>query len=149
MNFITPTIDIIVDKLETLNSEMQPLWGSMTVLRMVEHLSDAVELSIGGHDFQLELPEDKIERAQQFLGSEHPMPKNFNVKFATPEMTTRNSNLADAIEEFKTKWASFTQHYEDNVSSTGLHPNFGKLNHQQWLRLHSKHITHHLEQFGA
>jgi len=149
MDFISPTLDNLVDRLKQLNPEATALWGQMSLLRMIEHLTDSVQLSIGRHSFELEIPEQNIERAQQFLISEHPMPKEFAVKFATPEMGTRNTSIDAAIEEFKVAWNLFEVHYAENPQQKTLHPNFGELNYTQWLRLHSKHITHHLSQFGS
>jgi len=33
------------------------------------------------------------------------------------------------------------------LPDTQIHPYYGPLNHTQWIRLHSKHITHHFTQF--
>lgn len=148
MNFVSPTLPAFLAKLEQLNNSSEALWGSMSVQRMVEHLSDSVILSIENKTFKLSIPEDKIERAQQFLLSEHPLPKNFTVEFATPDIPERNQNLNEAIEEFKKAWQTFELHYQQNPEAKSLHPSFGYLEYDQWLRMHAKHVTHHLAQFG-
>jgi len=33
------------------------------------------------------------------------------------------------------------------AKETHVHPYYGPLNHDQWTRLHSKHVTHHFTQF--
>ncbi len=147
MNFIEPSLNAIAGKLEMITATHQPLWGQMSAQRMIEHLSDTIILSKGNHTIQLAIPEDKVERAQQFLLSEHPMPKDFNVSFATPEMSIRNNSIEEALDEFKNAWRSFEEFFSGHKGTT-LHPYFGNLNYELWLRMHSKHITHHLAQFG-
>lgn len=149
MNYIEPTLEEVLKALEDLNAETTPLWGSMNAIRMVEHLSDSVELATGRlGDFKLTIPEDKVEKAQGFLKSEHPLPKNFQVEFATPETPIRNENISDAIDELSMKWAAFEEYFESNPELTTLHPSFGFLDYELWLQVHRKHFTHHFQQFG-
>jgi len=44
---------------------------------------------------------------------------------------------------------AFTEYYEVNPKQKHLHPYFGYLTHEEWILLHKKHLTHHLEQFGV
>ena len=120
----------------------------MSPQRMVEHLSDAVLLSRGSHNFPLEIKEEHVARAQAFLISDHPLPQNFKAAFATPEIPTRNSSMTEATDEFKKNWNLFIADYIANPNKKELHPNFGILDFELWKRMHSKHITHHLQQFG-
>lgn len=148
MTFVEPKIDVVLGYLNQINQDKTPEWGSMSATRMVEHLTDTLDLALGKLELSLEIPEDKVERAQGFILSEHPMPKNFQASFAPPSAGIRHSNISEAILEFKKKWAEFDEYYSLNKGITHLHPNFGKLNYELWKRLHSKHVTHHLEQFG-
>lgn len=149
MQFIDPTLPVFIKHLSQLDKNKVALWGRMSIQRMIEHLSDSLHLSVNDHKYTLTIPEDKVQKAQDFLFSEHPMPKNFNVEFATPEMTLRNKSLNSAIEEFKEAWILFENYFNEDKNRRTLHPNFGRLNYEQWLRLHSKHFTHHLQQFGV
>ena len=49
---------------------------------MIEHLSDTFLIAIDELSVIQEIEEEKIERAQQFIPSRHPLPKNFKVKFS-------------------------------------------------------------------
>jgi hypothetical protein len=147
MSFLVPELDNFLNHLSNLKEDQQPIWGSMNSQRMVEHLSDTLDISLGNKKYALVIPEDKVEKAQGFLRSEHPMPKNFKVDFANNETPLRNSNLKAAISEFASKWNAFDSMYSKSDKSA-LHPNFGELDRNLWLRCHSKHITHHFEQFG-
>lgn len=149
MQFIQPNLAIIVSKFEQLKDNDKPLWGSMSAQRMIEHLTDTLVLCRGNHSISLKIPEENVPRAMRFLQSEHPMPKNFNVTFATPEMSIRNKSIQEAITEFKNEWNAFENHFKTNPGLKTLHPYFGELDIELWLMLHSKHISHHLEQFGV
>ena len=149
MPFIEPTLPAFLEHFEQLNEASEAQWGEMSVQRMVEHLSDTLRLSCSDHNYKQIIPEEKVGKMQGFLNTEHPMPKNFNVEFATPEMSLRNPDLKSAIEEFKDAWNSFDGYFAAHPEATTLHPNFGRLAYPQWLKLHSKHFTHHMEQFGA
>lgn len=148
MSFLEADLHQILPLLKQLSADERPLWGSMSAQRMVEHLSDTIDLSLGKINAKLELPEDKVERAQAFLASEHPMPRNFEVSFATKDTPVRNDDLDSAIQEFVEKWNEFEGYYKLNPDKTHLHPNFGILKKDQWTRIHRKHISHHLAQFG-
>lgn len=148
MSFIEPALEIIVLKLERLKPDSKPLWGSMSSQRMIEHLSDSVKLSCGDHSIPLQIPEEKVQWAQDFLKSDDPMPKNFEAIFAKKETGLRNNNIESAISDFKSDWRYFENHFKTSGSGKTLHPYFGELNFELWKRMHSKHITHHLSQFG-
>lgn len=149
MKFIEPELDTILTKLNQVSKDAQPLWGVMSAQRMIEHLSDAVILSRGDHKFPLEIKEEHIARAQGFLISDHPLPREFKAAFATPDIPIRNTNMEAAIIEFSKAWKLFIADYIANPNKKVLHPNFGTLDFDLWKRMHSKHITHHLEQFGS
>ncbi len=148
MQFIEPTLPAFLAHLKNLSADKQPLWGSMSPQRMVEHIADVLHLSVGKYQLEQLIPENKVEKAQAFLKTEHPMPKNFKVPFATPETPLRNQSLDEAIEEFSNAWKTAEKFFEENPGVTTLHPSFGQLNYDQWLLLHSKHFSHHFEQFG-
>lgn len=148
MSFGSIDLSAIQDKLHTLQSDQTPNWGQMTAQRMVEHLTDSIRLSFIPHAYPLTVPEDKIPRALAFLESEHPMPKNFRVEFAKPDTPLRCSNLSTAIDELTENWHAQQKWWEENPNATRLHPSFGLLVHDLWMRVHAKHFAHHFEQFG-
>ena len=148
MTFIDPLLPNFLEKLNKLDASATPSWGSMSAQRMVEHLSDAVGLALGEHAFPLEIPADKVHKAQGFLMSEHPMPKNFEAGFAPKEVALRNQDIEAAINEFELTWNKYVAFFLEHPGIVTLHPNFGELNFDMWQQLHSKHISHHLEQFG-
>jgi hypothetical protein len=148
MEFIEPNLEVILQNLEKINADSTPLWGGMSAQRMVEHLSDSLQMAIGKSSFSLEIPEDRIPRMKEFLLSDKPMAKNIVVPFAKKDEKLRNENLEIAIDELAENWIEFEDYYSENEGNENLHPYYGPLNYEEWLRLHSKHFTHHFEQFN-
>ncbi len=147
MNFVEPELETFLTHLNELTAEKEPLWGSMSAQRMVEHLSDVLRGSNGKVKMDVLTPAEKLESMQRFLLSDKPMNRNIEVPFAKKDTPLRNEEIELAIDEFVEEWLDFETHFEtENQEET--HPFYGSLNKEQWLRLHSKHFTHHFEQFG-
>lgn len=147
MSFIEPNIEIILTHLNQLNASKKPLWGTMNAQRMVEHLTDLLLISID-NKLNLLIKEEEIPKMQHLLESDRTMPKELEVPFADKNTPLRNDELDLAIDEMVETFLLFEEFFEKNPSTRTLHPYYGKLNFSQWKRLHSKHITHHFEQFG-
>lgn len=148
MAFIQPDLETILFHLNKLDASSEPLWGQMSAQRMIEHLSDSLQMAIGVGEYQLLIPEEKIEKMQGILASEIPMPKEFKVPFAPEQYTLRNEEIELAIDELVDNWIAFEEYYEINTEAKHLHPFYGELGKESWNRIHSKHFTHHFEQFG-
>jgi hypothetical protein len=148
MSFIETDITVIIPLMDKLSPDTKPLWGAMSAQRMIEHLSDVIKIASGKVQLPLEIPEDKIEKMQSYLDSDKPMARNIEVPFAGKDEPLRNEEIELAIDEFLLEWIDFENFYTENPGATVLHPYYGNLNYDQWLRLHSKHLTHHFEQFG-
>lgn len=148
MPFIQPDLETFLHYLNKLDASTKPLWGKMNAQRMVEHLSDVIYMSTGTEQFELLIPEEKVEKAKAWLASDKPMPKEFNVPFAPEEYILRNEELELAVDEFVDAWLVYEEYYASNPGKENLHPFYGYLNKVEWDRIHSKHFTHHFEQFG-
>lgn len=148
MAFIQTDLETILSYLDKLDNSSQPLWGKMSAQRMIEHLSESLQMSVGVGKYQLLIPEEKIEKMQGILASDTPMPKEFKVPFAPEEYTLRNEEIELAVDELVDNWIAFEEYYEANPEIKNLHPFYGDLDKNGWYRLHAKHFTHHFEQFG-
>jgi hypothetical protein len=146
--FIEPTLENILVYLNKLEDQTIPEWGTMSSQRMVEHLSESLSMSIGEGNFNLAIPEEKIQGMQNFLFGEKLMAKNIQVDFAPEHCQLRNESLELAIDEFCEKWVDFESCYDENPNMSAIHPYYGDLDFKGWLRLHSKHFTHHFLQFN-
>lgn len=148
MNFIEPNLELILRYLDGLDENVQPLWGKMSAQRMIEHLSDTLRLAKVELSVELEIPAEKVEKAQAFLYSEHPMPVDFKASFAPEDAELRNESIDLAIDELTINFIEYLNLFEEQSNLKTLHPNFGMLGFEDWQKLNSKHITHHLKQFG-
>ena len=148
MKFVEADLCAFLEILENLEESKAATWGKMSPQRMLEHLSDCIYMSCGIGNYELIIPEEKIKGMQEFLYSDKEMLQNIQVPFAKENTTLRNSDIELALDEFTMAWVDFEEMYLEDPKKTALHPYYGNLNYEQWLRLHSKHFTHHFSQFG-
>jgi hypothetical protein len=141
-------LENILKTLDKLSSEKKPSWGEMNAQRMVEHLTDTIRIANGKNLQSIVIPEDRVEKMQNFLESDKPMARNIEVPFAGKNVKLRNEELETAIDEFADEWLLFEDIFENQPNHTSLHPFYGELNYRQWLLLNDKHLNHHFEQFG-
>lgn len=148
MKFISTNLETLLPLFEKLKADQMPLWGTMKAQRMIEHLSDTLKIAVGEVVYPLEMPEDKLESMVAFIKSDKPMARNSKVCFAPDNAPLRHEEMELAIDEYVERWIDLEAYYSINPKLTNSHPYYGPLNSEQWNRLHSKHLTHHLEQFG-
>ena len=134
--------------LNSLTPSQKPLWGKMNAQEMVEHLSDMLMMSRGTGNFTIDVDAETIARRQQFLLSDKEMAKNIAVPFTKEIIELRNNELELAVDEFTDEWMNFTEYYENNPSASVIHPYYGDLDFNLWLKMHDKHFMHHFKQFG-
>ena len=134
--------------LNRLSSTKTPLWGKMNAQEMVEHLSDMLMMSRGTGNFTIDVDAETIARRQQFLSSDKEMAKNIAVPFTKEIIVLRHDELELALDEFAEEWINFTEYYENNPSASVIHPYYGDLDFNLWLKMHDKHFMHHFKQFG-
>ena len=149
MLFLEPSLENFKKHISKLKLGKKPLLGTLSAQGMLEHLTDSLDIAMskeGDHD--LEVPKERVDIAQVFLFSKHLLPRNFKAKFLPSNASNRNTELPHAISEFEKKRAEFEDFFSHNPNSKALHPSFGNLDNKYYLALHSKHITHHFEQFG-
>lgn len=147
-DFLSPDLATFLGKLQNLSTDDSPEWGMMNAQQMVEHLSNSVDLSTGVIQAALSIPEDKVEKARAYLHSEKPFPRGVKVKYAPENPPVRNEDLESAIDEFAMKWVGFEEYFINEPDARNMHPVYGNLDHNGWLRVHSKHFTHHFLQFN-
>lgn len=147
-DFLSPNLETFLGKLNHLTENHSPEWGSMNAQQMVEHLSNSINLSTGELKAELSIPEEKVAKAVEFLHSEKPFPRGFKVDYAPENPPVRNETLEDAIDELAMKWVGFEEYFIDFPEAKNMHPVYGELDYNGWLRVHSKHFTHHFLQFN-
>jgi hydroxymethylglutaryl-CoA reductase len=141
-------LETMLSILNGLSSSKTPLWGKMNAQEMVEHLSDMLMMSRGTGNFTIDVDAETIARRQQFLSSDKEMAKNIAVPFTKEIIELRHDELELALDEFAEEWINFTEYYENNPSASVIHPYYGDLDFNLWLKMHDKHFMHHFKQFG-
>ena len=128
-----------------------PKWGKMNFQQMVEHVTAFFKVSTQKIKFDLVSPPEHMPKLKEFLMSDKQFRENtkaptsiigeepFPVHYASPE---------EAVAKLEKEVIHFFHFYETHPAATAVHPVFGDLNFDEWVRLHYKHVTHHLRQFG-
>lgn len=134
----------IIARLRRLTPETAPLWGTFTAPRMICHLADSQRVPLG------ELP---LRPRGSFLARTlgrwvviHTPLKAPRAKVRTvPEMLTTPPGTWEAdlgnCEQLLERMSAMT--------SSTVHPTFGRLTPREWGQLVWKHHDHHLRQFGV
>lgn len=142
------TTEFYINKIEKLTPETQAQWGKMDVAQMLAHVNVSYDMAFGKvvpkynfmTKFMLKLfvkgivvgekpYKESSQTAPAFVISDK---KDFEVE---------KKNLIDNIRMTESKGV---EHFE-GFESTG----FGKLTAKEWSNLFSKHLAHHLTQFGV
>ncbi len=138
---------VLLSRINQLNENSQRLWGKMNVAQMLEHINIAYRNSI-----------DEIKVSKHplsFLVSLPPIKKLviFGMPFQKNLMTAKEYVVLTP-QDFQKNKAAFIQTF-NKITEKGKenpfssHPIFGKLTYNEWGALLSKHLDHHLKQFGV
>ncbi len=148
MNFIDWDLPEILIRLNALTADKTPVWGTFTAQGVVEHLANGLSLSIGKVTLPMEVSDEKALHSKPFLYTDKPFGKDIKVGFVNSEKPLAFEELELAVDAFIEEFIAFDEYYESHPEAIHSHPYFGPLNHEEWILLHRKHISHHLEQFG-
>ncbi len=142
--------DELFQFLEQLDPARDPEFGKMRAQHMVEHLCLAFSFSNGKLNATLNVEPEKAARSKQvMIYTNRTFPRG--IKVTNPDGSLpdyKKSSITEAIEELRKEIADFDTYFAENPEATPVHPVMGSLTHSEWIVLHSKHVTHHLTQFG-
>lgn len=141
----------LLEQFKKLTPDRVPVFGLMTAQHMVEHVCITFSLSNG----RREIPQTTPERLanitkRRLLESDMAFPKGFKAP-VLPENETlpyQYDSLDAAIDALEKEIDAFEEWFQKNPESRPVHPVMGPLTYDEWQVFHSKHLTHHLEQFG-
>lgn len=137
-----------IDRIEKLTPETQHVWGKMDVAQMMAHCNVAYEIVYTDKHAKPNAFGRFMARlfAKNTVLGPKPYKKNIPTspifKMTGPkDFETEKKRLIEFLEK--------TQKL-GNTHFNGLNnPAFGNLTDQQWNTLFSKHLDHHLQQFGV
>lgn len=141
-------VDEMIDRINQLTPETQPQWGKMNVAQMLAHCNVAYEM----------VYTDKHPRPNAFtrfmlklfvknaVVGPKPYPKNGRTapQFVIADerdFETEKNRLIDHLNKTNDLGEA---HFDGKVSHS-----FGKMNKDEWNVSFSKHLDHHLTQFGV
>jgi hypothetical protein len=134
----------LIERLQHLTPATKPQWGKLDAPRLLCHLADTLDMSLG------DLPTQSLnKKALQRFPLKHlvlyvfPFPKSV----ATPPEL-----LSSAPVNFEADRQRVVKRIERLATAPDTkgpeHPAFGPLTNNEWNILQWKHISHHLKQFG-
>jgi len=136
-----------IGRIELIRPELKPLWGKMNAAQMLTHVAEPFRIANGDVKPRMEWRGRIFGCMLKGLVTKpEPYPKNSPTSrdFIFPEdvgFVNSKALLIKLLNRF---------HLEGPEGvTTGPHPFFGKLTTVQWNSAMSKHLDHHLTQFGA
>lgn len=146
--FHTEDCNGFVNRINHLTSESQALWGTMTVAQMLAHCNVAYEMvyddihpkPAGFMKFILKLlVKNKVVNETLYLR---------NNKTA-PQFIIKDNRDFEVEKERLISYLHKTQALGEEVFEGKESHSFGKLSSKEWNNMFSKHLEHHLSQFGV
>lgn len=138
----------VINRIEALDSETKPLWGTMDVAKMLAHCNVTYEM----------VYTDKHSKPNTFVRfilkmlvkntvvSDKPFSKNGKT---APQFIMKTDKNFDSektrLIEYINKTQKLGAEYFDGKESHS----FGKLTKDEWNNSFVKHLEHHLNQFGV
>lgn len=146
--FIKETFPALIQK-ATKNPSAK--WGKMDFQQMLEHVADFFQVSTQKQRYPFVSPPEHMPKLREFLMSDKQFRENTKAPVSIigeEPLPYRYETMEETKQELIAEVEYFFQLYADEPELTAVHPVFGELNYEEWVRLHYKHVTHHLRQFG-
>jgi len=142
-------IEELLQNLSKLNKNTNPLWGTMTAQKMVEHLINTFLISSGQMKTECFSDDKKLPVLKKILMSDRPLPKGFDspANKKVPQ-DYQFENIDEAKRMLIREVNNYYKYFDEKPDAVLMNPTFGELNKEEWEQFHKKHLTHHLTQFG-
>ncbi len=148
MQLIDSNLENVLSYLDKLSAGARPKWGNMSAQQMVEHLTHTIEIAMEKHHYEPTVKEENYGKMRQFILSDQPLPRDFKVDFMLPNTPLIHDEIELAIDAYCDAWIDLELWFNAHPGIETMHPNFGPLDFDLWVRIHEKHLTHHFTQFG-
>ena len=137
----------IVERLNNLTAESQPLWGKMAVSQMLVHCQKPIDVLTG--KLQLKggllgflfgkMAKNNFLKMRGF-GKNAPTHPKFKIK-DSPDFVSQRDLLVSMVETLGS--------LGPESIAIERHPFFGPMTNEEWGSLMYLHLDHHLKQFGV
>lgn len=139
--------EAVIARINKLTPESKGLWGKMTVDQMLSHCQAPIDFTFGDtpmrSNFIMQLI-GKMLKKKVFGGTEFKKNSPTAPDFIRGGSYDFEQSKKDLIE----KKNVFSEKGKDAIKTT-KHPFFGELNYDEWSKMHTMHLNHHLTQFGV
>jgi hypothetical protein len=141
------TIELI-NRIEKLTPESKPKWGKMAVAQMLAHCNVAYEFVYDGKHIKPKGFKKWLLKTfvKNIVVSDKPYKKNNRTAPEFLITSDKDFNIEkNRLIAYIRKTQELGSAYFDNKESHS----FGKLTESEWNNMFSKHLDHHLNQFGV
>jgi len=145
--FDASTTESNIKRLENLNKDTQPKWGTMNAGQMLAHLNVAYKIEDGTINPKPNFLMKFILKTfiKGIVVSDKPFKKNGKTAPVFEMTTEKNFNTEKEL------FVNYMKKVQEKGASSfdgRVNPSFGKLTTKEWSNLFQKHIEHHFDQFG-
>lgn len=135
--------------LNSLTTDVKPLFGKMNGQQMVEHLSNVTQIANGNWKVDSYVSDEKEKRRKPFLNTDNELQTGFKASFLSEDpIPLKFSSMEKAIDDLIVQVTLFETVFKEHEDRTVVHPFFGELDGDLWSKFQVKHFTHHFKQFG-
>lgn len=139
--------EIIIARINKLSPESKAQWGKMNAAQMLSHCHGPIDVAFGTLDLKAnflmqllgKMVKKKMLKAGEFSKSSPTAPAF--IRNEACDFEKSKSGLIERINQFST--------LGEKAIRSSKHPFFGEMSFDEWDRLHTMHLDHHLRQFGV
>ncbi|HUH74132.1 MAG TPA: DUF1569 domain-containing protein [Chitinophagales bacterium] len=138
---------LLISRIEQLKDNSPRKWGKMDVAQMLEHINIAYknsidEVQVNKNPLSVIISLPPVKKLMIYG-----MPFLKNLPTAKEYIVKDSQDFEKNKEDFLKTFHKITQKGSDQTFVS--HPIFGELSYEDWGALLSKHLDHHLKQFGV
>ena len=139
--------EIIISRINKLSPESKAQWGKMTVGQMLSHCQAPIDFATGNTPMQANFIMRLVGKMlkKKVFGSDE---FKKNSPTAPSFIRTGSYDFEQTKNELIQKIGIFSELGEKAIKTT-KHPFFGELTYDEWSKMHTMHLNHHLKQFGV
>lgn len=146
-SFFNPqAFEMFIERVNAIDEHTEPKWGKMHAAQMMQHLV----LGIGGGLKKDSLPDVSnlfsrtiLKWGVLYIAPGFPK----NAPTARPLKINYNVNFAEAKQQLQD--VLHAAYHTTSDAEWYAHPLFGRMSRSEWGKLITKHLDHHLKQFGV
>lgn len=146
--FSTEISDQIIDRINSLTPDIQPLWGKMNVTQMLAHCNVSYEMVYENKHSKPNFFMRFILKALVKGKVTNEVPYKRSIQTA-PAFIIKDDRDFESEKARLIRYIKRTQELGRKYFNKKSSLSFGKLSADEWNNMFYKHLDHHLRQFGV